>query len=272
MTIIKKSFKHPQSSEPAFQCGKISQISQPSPLQTIGKVTGPIQLDSDGNPELLYSNGEVCPSGGSYSTRITFLCDRDTPVSCSNCQIIIIFCWNFDSSLDFWIFCFCGRFWFKLCKKNRSIWIRIPDFNNKNTYLFPQSIPYLVMVDGCEYKVSWYTDRACVSSDPIPVLGCKVSDPDTRFLYDLTTLTLSQEYYQVSLVQYRDPLSGSYPRRRNFTLPAQIKLIFTNYFHSMEKLFGSLNSFGNHIYISCIYVEIFSIWWRSHSPLFCCKT
>ena len=117
MTIIKKSFKHPQSSEATFQCGKISQILQPSPLQTIGKVTGPLQLDSDGNPELLYSNGEVCPSGGSYSTRITFLCDRDTPVSCSNCQIIIIFCWNFDSSLDFWIFCFCGRFWFKLCKK-----------------------------------------------------------------------------------------------------------------------------------------------------------
>ena len=49
--------------------------------QSLGRITGPLQLGPDGNPELLYGNGEMCTADNTFSTRITFLCDRDMPVS-----------------------------------------------------------------------------------------------------------------------------------------------------------------------------------------------
>ena len=49
--------------------------------QNIGRISGALHLGEDGNPELLYTGGDSCPSGGEYSTRITFVCRRDSPVS-----------------------------------------------------------------------------------------------------------------------------------------------------------------------------------------------
>ena len=55
----------------------------------------------------------------------------------------------------------------------------------------------LVDVTGCEYSVEWGTPLTCEEEPPTPIEGCQVTDLETGFLYDLSKLTVEEDYYQV---------------------------------------------------------------------------